>query len=441
MGKKEKKISQELAIKSYYQSTRDGNFLDQNQFSKYAFEFFLSTLLFREDLSRVVYSKEDIAFRRRVETNGNGDVKGEAFSYLNLNLPFAVYSQEGSFEEDDRGATQNAGQIVAGYPNPDTGIITKAAAVKVKYTATAFFARRDDVNIASQLLYWESTPKFPVYYVVQHLLAGHPIDIPVFMSLDSFDSNPNYQEKDWLTSSKIFPIKMEFTIRSYQTLIETIDDTIQLPIRFSGLYGYNNKEIVFTEKTSLIWADVKWTPEAAKRAMEESVHKDSDGYIIHTPQDIGVRQSRIETVDPEIDDFIDREFTSEIVNDTVADAIKGYFSDDREVILDEFHQHDELTNENAITIEWKIKETDMPNFKSLVIYIPGIIHRAIDDVHQTQFEITGLHPGSEYDCTLIVLSKNNTKLTYKLNLKTKGEKVLGKKLMDHLIGRVFTMRD
>jgi hypothetical protein len=178
-----------------------------------------------------------------------------------LDLPFASYSATGSFEADDRGATQQAGQIVMGQVEPESGIIVRAAAVKIKYQATVYFARRDDINVASQLVYWQSQPQGPQYVIIQYRIAGWPIDIPVFITIDSFDSNPEYNQKDWLTASKIFPLKIEMTIRTYQTLIER-DGGMLLPLRFSGLYGYNeNQDIYFCANTILDFVDQKWTPD------------------------------------------------------------------------------------------------------------------------------------------------------------------------------------
>jgi len=438
-------MSQEVRIKGYYSNLYDENFVSTNMCCRLGMEFLLSHLLFKGDLSRVVYSKEDIAFRRRIETVGAGDIKDDTYNYINLNLPYAVYSQTGTYEPDDRGSTQNAGQIVLGQMQPDSGLIIKAAAVKVQYEATAFFARRDDVNVASQLLYWESQPKFPLYYTVQHELAGWPIDIPVFITLDSFDPNTDYNEKDWLEKAKIFPVKCKFTIRSYQTLIENIDEVIPLPIRFSGLYGYNNEKVVYTQKTSLIWADSKW---AVDNQFDEKIAKelrtDTTGVHIHLPQDYDPKyididqRSSVELEELQSDgSLLSLTMVDKDVEVVVADAVAGYFTDDRDCILDEYHQVDEKTTENEVTIEWKIKEVDIPAFHSLTLYIPGIYREEIVDVNQTTFTFDGFHPGSNYDCTLIVTSKNYHKLTYKLNLKTKGEPVLGKKLPDNLVGKTF----
>ena len=48
---------QELKIKGYYDSLRDKNFVDTNFMCKLGMEFLLSSLFFKGDLGKVIYSK------------------------------------------------------------------------------------------------------------------------------------------------------------------------------------------------------------------------------------------------------------------------------------------------------------------------------------------------------------------------------------------------
>ena len=435
-------MAQELQIKSYYQSLRDSNFIDTNLCCKLGMEFFLSNLLFKGDLSRVVYSKEDVAFRRRLELLGNGTVKNNVYNYSTLDLPFAIFSQSGTLEEDDRGSTQNASQIVLGEWIPTEGIVVKQAAVKVQYSATAFFSRRDDINIASQLLYWEKTPKFPLYYIIEHELLGVPMDIPVFITLDEIDSNVEYSEKDWLEKSRIFPVKLSFTIRSYQTLIEDIDGRIKLPLRFSGLYAYNDEEIVFTQKTSLIWGGEKFGSDLIEDKGIEyyiapKVEKSSSGITMYD-YNSDYSQQHCDSHEEFVKFVNDGKFLTnpETASKIVEDSIAGYFSVERDCVLDELYVDNVTTNE--ATIKWKVKPADEQNFARIVILVPNLYRTEITDLSTTEFELTGLHPASKYECTIISYAKNNSKLTYKLNITTEGQKALGK-LSDNLVGKTFTM--
>lgn len=434
---------QEIKIKSYYQSLRDKNFIDTNFMCKLGMEFFLSMLLFKGDLSRVLYSKEDIAFRRRIETVGKGDIKGKKLSYMTLNLPFGIYSQETTIEEDDRGSTQNAYQIVKGFTDPDTGITIKGAAVKVGYTSTIFFSNLDDINVAAQLLYFEKTPKAPLYFVVENDVCGTPVDIPVFITLDQMDTDPQYnaEGKQFLKESKILPVKLKFTIRTYQILIEDIDGIIKLPLRFSGLYAYNDEEVVFTQKTSLIWANSKFGSESHVATLG------SDGKLRYE-NDNDLMLDRLKGLTENFKHEETQESNSpilkndgltekEVLDDIIADTVSGYFSDNRDCTLLEYHQVEDETSEEYATVEWKVRPEEEPNFSKIVFYIPGVCNSEVNDIFINKFKIDDLYPGSSYKCTIILYSKNDSKLTYSLTINTKGEKAI-KKLSDKLVGRTFT---
>lgn len=444
---------QEIQIKDYYQTILDNNFIDTSVNCKYAMEYFLSNVLFKGDYSRVCYSKEDIAFRRRVETQGNGSIKSGSLDYMSLHLPFAAYSQTGSLEEDDRPYANNTYAAVVGHIDPMTGVNVKHIPTKIKYSATAFFSSLDSRDIASQLLFQEMQPKGPFYFIAQQEFAGQPIDIPVNVTLEGFDSNPEYNEKKFLEDSKIFPIKMDFTIRTYLLIIENIDNAVSLPIRFSHLYAYNNEDIVYTDKCTLIWAHNKWpcehyaikdeetqdidiktgkpdTRNAHEKSLSESLN---ETYVGSGETEISGNESAKEAF------IAEGKMIKEEIGETIAEAIQGYMTESRDCVLEEFSQNDEKTTENSATVSWKIRESDEQYFSAIKIYVPGILNIKLKDIDINEYEITGLYPGSDYDCTLIVFAKNSTKLTYKLQLHTKGEKVVTKKLSDLLVGKSFTM--
>lgn len=429
-------MAQEVLIKKYYQSTRDSNkFIDVDLACKLGIESFLSTLLFEGDLNKVQYSKEDIAFRKRIELIGHGNINdGQDYSYINLDLPYAIYSQSGTYEEDDRGATQNAKQIIKGIWDPISGIVLKAAAFKVTYESTIFFSNLEDLSIGARLLYYEKTPSSPYRFIAETDLCGTPISIPVFITIDSLDQNPQYNEREFLEKSRIFPLKVQMTIRSYMPIIENIGN-IKLPLRYSGLYGYNDEKVVFTQKTSLIWANNKFTPHnhiknKNKISKSESLNKESrieNGDMLYIDEN-GIESKLLHEGKP----------IREKIDNTIKDVIEGYFNESRDCTLIEYKQNDEHTTETEVEINWKISPNEIQNFKSIEFYIPGILNEISYDSSKESFIIPNLNPGSEYYCNLIVISNFGTKITYNLTLKTKGESLLANKLSDLLIGKTFT---
>jgi hypothetical protein len=470
-------MAQEVKINSYYESLRRTQFIDSNICCKLAMEFLASSLLYQGDFSRVVYSKEDICFRRRVELVGNGSVEAGTYDYVNLDLPFTCYSQTGNYEPDDRSAAMNAAAAIRGHVQPDSGIIVKFMPVKIEYSMTSFFSRRDDVNVASQLLYWETNPKFPLYYVVHHTLAGQPIDIPVFMSLEQTDMNVEYNEKDWLQKSKIFPLKTKVIVRTYQTLIESIDKKIKLPLRFAGLYGYNeDSNIYFTQNAVLIWADEKFSGSELKKVEESNPNyadqeppyanegkltmmMTADEYrqlfieFDKVELELGEHKESLEVeTDPEkvaeleasiaeLEDkvqFLQDEITLSSTA-TVEEAVKGYFTESTDVVLDYFQVED--VTENTAKLVWKIRETDINDYQYMTVYCPGIINYRIDDVSMSSLPLEDLHPGSTYEVTLVTMSKQSGASTYRVKFITQGAPIHPqKKLSDALVGRTFTGR-
>lgn len=435
---------QDLSIKGYYDDLDRKDYISTDLMVKIGMEWFLSMLLFKGDVNRVLYSKEDIVFRRRTEMVGQGFVKGQnALNHVSLDLPFACYSAAGSYEEDDRIASMNTAAAVKGWISPETGIVVKAQPVKIQYQATIFYSRLRDVDKGAQLLYWEQYPKAPVYISVENDVAGMKIDVPVNITIESIDQNPDYAEKKWLTDAKIFPVKVGFTIRSYQILIEDVENTIKLPIRFSGLYAYNDEDIVFTQKTSLIWANEKWTPHIKSKVnLREMEARDMVPDMKNTIQmDDSSDRKALYTDDQGKEAILNNngKIIKEKIDDVIADTVEGYFNQDRQCELDELKQSSQT--EDSVTISWEIKESQIVNFASLTVYVPGICSQGIYDCNIRDLKIEGLNPGSTYDCTIILYSNNDTKLTYNLKLKTDGKPIIPEggsgMLSDKLIGFTF----
>ena len=443
-------MAQEVAVKSYYHELRDKNWIDTNQTCCLGVEFFLSHLLFNKDLSKVVYSKEDMCFRKRVEVLGKGDVHGQSFSFLNLDLPFASYTPSGNYEPDDRFASMNAAAAVKGHMQPDTGVILKNMPVKVKYSCIAFYGRRDDVNVASQLLYWEQNPKWPIYFIVHHQIAEQPLDIPVFMEIDSVDSNFDFQEKKWLEESKIFPIKIDLTIRSYQTLIETTSEAgMLLPLRWSGLYGYNNQgEIYLTQNSLLMWGDDKFSHEALETELKHNPSYLETSFneweeIIDRKEPIAQLGNRGALLDYKIkDDPSDEDLallaeqSLHRVNVTVEEAVKGYFNDDSTCVLQEFRIEDET--DTTLKIKWILSDVAKKSFNRVTIYCPGLIHWFTESPIMEEFLVEDLHPHSKYEFT-VVASGGWGEKTYRLIGETTGTPTIGNgsRLLNNLVGKTF----
>jgi hypothetical protein len=170
-------------------------FVDIHQVACLSMEQFLSDVAFKKDTTRVVYSTEDICFRKRVELmdlkNGFDE---SSVNITNLNLPFASYYQSEGWTEDDRIASQQATEMVIGYYDRQTFTNLKCMAVKATYDTTAFFSRFDDARLFYELMMWEKNPYHPIWMYGCVEWYGVQLLVPAFTTIEKIELNPGYKE-------------------------------------------------------------------------------------------------------------------------------------------------------------------------------------------------------------------------------------------------------
>ena len=108
----------------------------------------------------------------------------------------------------------------------------RSLATMAKYKISCFYSRRDDIRLAQQLVLWEQEPKYQIRLLSPVQYKNTTLDLPIFITIDSITTNPDYKETEWLEKNRIFIMDIELTVRSYQLLINNVEKVIQLPIRF-----------------------------------------------------------------------------------------------------------------------------------------------------------------------------------------------------------------
>jgi len=103
----------ELQESFYYDHSKFPNVL---YLINMAFEKFFSRELFRNNASRVFYSSEDYAFRRRLNLLAeSGEPSIKAYDF-----PFMCYYRESNWQIDkDRPGVQNATAALIGFPEEE----------------------------------------------------------------------------------------------------------------------------------------------------------------------------------------------------------------------------------------------------------------------------------------------------------------------------------
>lgn len=398
--------------KNYYADAYS-KWIDIHQSVKCCIEKFLAEVVFKGDYSRVVFAQPDASFRRRIETLDKGktgdELKVESFSPVSLDLPFATYSQTSDWVEDDRGSTQNTSQSVFGIYDMNIYRRIRSLACKATYKAQLYFSRRDDVRTAAQLLYWEQSPKHPVWMYASFNWEGKLIAIPAFLTIESVSTEPEWQELKFLESQRVFPVEVEFTVRSYQVVIPGVKNVVKLPYRFQNYDINDDDSIYITEQTLLEFVTEKW-------------------------DDIDTDVSKVDLKDEELNEMAAKYFSSDkytenelktlgktLLNNTTADIIRGYFSETTEVDLDRFIYSESDSTPFEAVIKYKIKKADQKYFAKIVFVVPGQEPIEISTPEQTELKITGLYPSSTYDCKILTYSKSGNVSTFTLSFTTKAD--------------------
>lgn len=402
-------MAQEIIQKPYY-DTIGSKWIDIHQSVKCCLEAFLSDLLFKGDLSRVIYSVPDITFRRRVELMDQGKSENLELSPLSLGLPYASYYQASDWEEDDRGWTQNVSQAIKGLYDMQLYRFIRSLACKSTYKIQAFFSRRDDVRVAQQLLYWEKSPKHPIWLYSSFTWKEKPLAIPAYVTIESINTAPEWKDLDYLAKSRIFPIEIEVTIRSYQVLLPNINNIIPLPIRWSNpaIGASDDDTIYITEETLLEFAVKKWNFDI-----------DENKINVQHPQLIDAAKKYFE--DSSYTEAQMKKLGKSLLSNTTYDIIRGYFTESTEVNLDAFFYYEPTSTPNSAVIKYKVKKADEKYFDKIVFVVPGQENIEVKKYAQRELVIKNLYPNSTYDCKILTYSKLGNITTFNLKFTTKDD--------------------
>jgi hypothetical protein len=175
----------------------------------YAFDIyieqFFARLLFRDDMTRIVYAPESMMFRERDRKN-EGNLNPPYFTYYLNNIDTGT--QERQLFSHQANIVGIDLDLVDG-----TGIKIRTAPVTLNYTCSFITNQpKDKLYMATMLAQVESNET--VFYadiVVEG--STKPIRNPGFVKL-SIDTSPNFEEDEWLEKNQLLIISMDMSIET-----------------------------------------------------------------------------------------------------------------------------------------------------------------------------------------------------------------------------------
>ena len=383
------------------------HFIDTHISQKIAIEYFLSQVIFKNDLSRIIYSQETMAFRKRVELL-NSVAKEEDITVTSLKLPFGCYYRTKGYEPTERTANKQHSTAVTGFYDEETDSWLRWQSVVSEYDITLFFARQDDLRTAAHLLFWEKNPEAPITLVTTIQYRNREYYLPVFIRIKDIDEATSYKEEESLKQNRIFPLKMKVEVQSALLLMDSskilLDIKQNLPLKFQDSPQYDETNVSYAvERVTLTWACEKFnlSNEAPESQIpyKESVIQKVKSIKACIPSNNG-------------------EELYVVPNIETMDIMKGYFSESTEVSLNYFRQNIDKSTTTSVFLEFQVKNSDRQFFNKITFLIAGRDKIEITDCKDKDLEIMGLTPDSSYNLSAIVESINGETSTLQLTVTT-----------------------
>lgn len=364
-------------------------FVNIHTCAKIAVNYYLAKVLLKKDLSRVIYAKGDICFRKRMELMDAKKAESAEISPLSLDLPFISFYQETNWKEDED--RNGAAQMVGGVYCVNTGTFIRSMQVEADYSATCFFSRDDDARVAQQILTWEQNPKSPTWIYNAVTWRRQQLLIPTFVTFEGIEFNPDYNESDWLQNARIIPIQLKMKVHSSQILMDRTVDGSVLPMKLENYDDHidDDYDVPLTQESILGFLGDQGFGSITDNLADIITNDFSVAYFSRD----GMKESKQLEISP-----------------FAIDIVKGYFSDTSEVTLTGYSLT--ATSPTSLRLNLKVKPADHKFFSKIVALVPGREPVEITDCKTTGADLVGLTPSSEYHVTILAYSVNGDVTTY-----------------------------
>lgn len=405
-------MAEEIFRKDLY-SSFESKYIDIHNSICVSIENVLSKILFDGDLSRMLYSAQDIALRRRLETIPM-EKQSPTVVVGNLQLPFCSYCRVGDTEQDDRVASKNAANAIIGQYSTTANHYLRSVAVIEKYKCIVWTSSLREVRLIKDLLNWERMPQNPIKTYVEVKWLNSRLLLPIHINITGIDTNPNYNQRDWLEKARIFPVSVEMDVRSYLIHIPGTE-AIRLPLRFSEYDRLEDQEkVYYTESCILAFSEKKFDIDVKPKNEGVKLLETDEECLHKFFEDLSEEQQN------------ELRIANDIPNEFTVDLLKGYFVEDTAVNLNTYKYNNAKTviNEDGTVTAWidfAIKPADHSIFSKMVLCVPGREPIEVCDCKQRSLTIEGLHQNSEYNCKILTYSLSGDISTFTFKFTTKQD--------------------
>lgn len=181
-----------------------------------------SSYLFRGDASRVEYSSNAYAFRKRAKNNDG-----------QLDLPFMNFRAT-DYEAGERSWWSAKAYTTGAYIDELEQKI-QFSPVNITYEASVWFHKDYDLRYAMSEINWDADNKTILQPAVE--VEGQTVYFPGLLNYNSPQFEPEYNEQDWLERNQIHSASIPFTLNTFALKSNTTGFWIPTQICFEFAYS------------------------------------------------------------------------------------------------------------------------------------------------------------------------------------------------------------
>lgn len=222
--------------KSYY-----GKFLNNYLSSIIAMDEYFQEYMFPDDPTRIIYSTNDFAFRRRLQLQSVEDTIN-AFQINSLDMPFF------NFAISSNGLSANTDKTLKNNQLEKLGMMDwlsntkiRLTPLKIEFEGTYFSTEEIDVQALFSKLQWDDALETTIRPKIQ--IGDHVYNNYALLNYSSISYNPQYNESDWLEKNRIRTIEINFSLDTY--LLDMDDSQFWIPK--TVLVGFANSKNIPVE--------------------------------------------------------------------------------------------------------------------------------------------------------------------------------------------------
>ncbi len=188
------------------------NWINTTEIAAVSLESFFTNKLFKQDLSRAVYSTSEYAYRRRFELLDSSR-NFENIEASSLQFPFMSYRIEDSWNPIPQKrvySLESFGELAASLLGN-----LRVVQVENKIKILFHYDREDDARLAMDKLFFLSRTKWTLTTEVTSYRFDK-LNVPIRISIDanSLTLNPKIKETDWLKQNRLFIISVDVLLES-----------------------------------------------------------------------------------------------------------------------------------------------------------------------------------------------------------------------------------